>query len=171
MIRIFAVLTSAILLFGCAAPQGPANQLERANVLPLALDNSFQFRKVQQTFFDHRIPMPNTQSDAARFERSYLTWGAINSWDLEQRDGNYYNFFWRTSTPADVTVRLEYRQAGLGNYVKAKELYYPNARGSYKSHFEVVGDEFHENGRVTAWRALLIVDGRIVALRQSFMWR
>jgi hypothetical protein len=28
-----------------------------------------------------------------------------------------------------------------------------------------------ENGRVTAWRALLIVEGRIVALSQSYMWR
>ena len=32
-------------------------------------------------------------------------------------------------------------------------------------------DEFLENGRVTAWRALLIVEGRIVALSQSYMWR
>jgi hypothetical protein len=43
--------------------------------------------------------------------------------------------------------------------------------GSRKSSFEVTGDEYLESGRVTAWRALLIVDGKIVALRQSYMWK
>jgi hypothetical protein len=28
-----------------------------------------------------------------------------------------------------------------------------------------------ENGLVSAWRALLIVNGRVVGLRQSSMWR
>jgi hypothetical protein len=53
----------------------------------------------------------------------------------------------------------------------AKERFYPDTVGSHRSTFEVVGDEFFENGRVTSWRALLIVDGRIVALSQSYMWR
>jgi hypothetical protein len=52
----------------------------------------------------------------------------------------------------------------------AKERYYPGVRGSRKSPFEVTGDEFLESGRVTAWRVLLIVDGKIVAMRQSYMW-
>ena len=90
---------------------------------------------------------------------------------MEERYGNYYTFFWRTSERADVTVRLEYRQSALGNYVMAMERYYPQAKGSYTSEFNTAGDEYLESGRVTSWRVLLIVDGRIVALRQSFMWR
>ncbi|MDX2079314.1 MAG: hypothetical protein SFU53_00875 [Terrimicrobiaceae bacterium] len=171
MIRVFALAGAAILLAGCATPEAPVNQLERANVLPLALDSDFQFRKVQQTFLDTQNPMVETRSEAARFERARATWGAIDSSELRQRDGQYFNFFWRARREADVTVRLEYRQAGLANYVKAKEIYYPAARGSRKSSFEVTGDEFLENGRVTSWRVLLIVEGRIVAFRQSFMWR
>ena len=71
---------------------------------------------------------------------------------------------------SDVTVRFEYRQAGLSNYVLAKERYYPGVRGSRKSTFEVTGDEFLESGRVTSWRVLMIVDGKIVAMRQSYVW-
>ena len=79
--------------------------------------------------------------------------------------GTITQFFWRTSEQADVTVRLEYRQAALGNYVMAVERYYPQAKGSYKSEFDTAGDEYLENGRVTSWRVLLIVNGRIVALQ------
>ncbi len=53
----------------------------------------------------------------------------------------------------------------------AQERYYPHASGSYKSTFRVTGDEYLEHGQVTSWRVLLIVDGRIVAFRQSFMWK
>ena len=59
-----------------------------------------------------------------------MQWGAIDRYQLEKRYGNYYQFFWRTSEQADVTVRLEYRQAALGNYVMAVERYYPQAKGS-----------------------------------------
>ncbi len=171
MIRLIFTALAALVLAGCAAPDAPPTQLERANVLPLALDSDFQFRKVQQSFFDSREIPPTTTSEAAIFNRAYRTWGAIDSTELNQRNGTIFNFFWRASREADVTVRFEYRQAGLANHVLAKELYYPGVRGSRKSTFEVVGDEYLENGRVTQWRALLIVDGRIVALRQSFMWR
>ena len=105
------------------------------------------------------------------FERQRRTWGAIDSLEVSKRHGSYFTFFWRTSKDSDVTLRLEYRQAGLGNYVMAQERRYPEARGSHRSTFQVTGDEFLENGLVSAWRALLIVDGRIVALRQSSMSR
>jgi hypothetical protein len=53
----------------------------------------------------------------------------------------------------------------------ALERHYSQARGNFKSTFEILGDDFLENGRVSAWRLLMIVDGRIVALSQSYMWR
>ena len=90
---------------------------------------------------------------------------------MNERYGNYFTFFWRTQKTTDVTVRLEYRQAALGNYVMAQERHYPEARGSHHTEFRVTGDDYLEMGRVTSWRALLIVDGRIVALTQSFIWK
>jgi hypothetical protein len=164
----FALLSLAF--FSCSTPPGPATKLERAGVLPLEINDNFQFRKIQQSFFS-RDPVPVTQSEPVLFERQRMRWGAVDQYQLEERYGNYYTFFWRASERADVTVRLEYRQSALGNYVMAMERYYPQAKGSYRSEFNTAGDEYLESGRVTSWRVLLIVDGRIVALRQSFMWR
>lgn len=164
----FALLSLAF--FSCSTPPGPATKLERAGVLPLEINDNFQFRKIQQSFFS-RDPVPVTQSEPVLFESQRMRWGAVDQYQLEERYGNYYTFFWRASDRADVTVRLEYRQSALGNYVMAMERYYPQAKGSYRSEFNTAGDEYLESGRVTSWRVLLIVDGRIVALRQSFMWR
>jgi len=165
------LLGVALAAAGCSTQEEPANSLERVNILPLALDDSYQFRKIQQTTLDVNAAPVGRVGEAASFERARAYWGAIDSQETRRRDGNYYRFFWRTRTPSDVTVRLEYRQAGLANFVKAQERYYPGASGSRKSSFEVTGDEFLESGRVTMWRALLIVDGRIVGLTQSFMWK
>ena len=171
MIRFSAILCLAITLSGCAAPEGPANRLEKANILPLSIDDSYQFRKTKQATVDNNILQPNSTSEVVSFERARATWGAVDQIEINRRNGNYYTFYWRNSKLSDVTLRFEYRQADLGNYVLAQERYFPASRGSHKSSFEVCNDEFLENGRVTAWRALLIVDGRIVALQQSYMWR
>lgn len=168
---IFSILT-ALFLASCATRKEAPVKLERANVLPLELNDRFQFRKIKLMFFDpDQAGEVVTRSEPLAFERRRMEWGAITQWDRQQRFGNYFSFFWRTSERADVTVRLEFRQAALGNTVLAQELYYPAARGSFHSEFKVVGDDYYEFGRVTMWRALLIVDGRIVALRQSFLWK
>lgn len=170
MIRYSVLLCLALAVAGCSTPEGEANRLEKANVLPLALDDAFQFRKIQQTTFDNTKIQPLTTSEAANFEMKRAYWGAVQYYETADRNGHYYNFFWRARELSDVTVRFEYRQAGLSNHVMAQERYYPGVRGSRKSSFEVTGDDYHENGRVTSWRVLLIVDGKIVALRQSFLW-
>lgn len=170
MRHLLFLLPVFVFLAACAGPDVPATKLEKANVLPLAIDEDFQFRK-QKLYFLSADPLPPNESESVNFERARMEWGAIDNTDREQRYGNYFSFFWRTSREADVTVRLEYRQSALGNYVMAQERYYPAARGSYQSDFEVTGDDFLEMGRVTSWRALLIVEGRIVALTQSFIWK
>jgi len=176
MIRPFFLLCAAVFvaLAGCATPEGPATRLDKANILPLELDDSYQFRKILTSVFDPNLVEQQVRGNTGGvidFERARRTWGAVDSLEVSKRHGSYFTFFWRTPKDSDVTLRLEYRQAGLGNYVMAQERYYPAARGSHRSTFQVIGDEFLENGLVSAWRALLIVDGRIVALRQSSMWR
>jgi hypothetical protein len=172
MIRSIVLLcAAAALLAGCSTPEGPATRLDKANVLPLALDDDYEFRKILTSLFDPTVLDAQTESEPVTFERMRRSWGAVDSLEVSKRHGNYFTIFWRTSKESDVTLRLEYRQAGLGNYVMAQERFYPAARGSRRSTFQVVGDDFLENGRVSAWRILLVVDGRIVALRQSYMWR
>ena len=173
MIRL-TLLSSLVLLTllsGCSAPEGPATRLPKANVLPLAIDDAYQFRKILLSSFDPNYLETQTKNDMINFERARRTFGEVDSAGVAQRYGNYYTIFWRNSTRSDVTLRLEYRQAGLGNFVMAKERFYTDTLGSHRSTFEVVGDEFLENGRVSSWRALLIVEGRIVAISQSYMWR
>jgi hypothetical protein len=170
MRKVLGLFFATFALAACSTVPEPATHLERASVLPLALNDNFQFRKVKLYHYNH-LPLPPTTSEMLNFEHARMSWGAINDLERQQRYGNYFTLFWRNSEEADVTVRLEYRQAGLGNHVMAQERYYPGARGSHKTEFTVTGDEYLEAGRVTAWRALLIVDGRIVGLRQSFLWK
>ena len=167
---ILAALVASVLLAACAAPPQKPVYLEQANVLPVQLNDKFKFRK-QDLFFNDPTNYLVTQSQAMQFMRYRFNYGAITPRDNDEITGNYLTFFWWAHEKADVTIRLEYRQAALGDYTMAQELYYPGADGSYKSDFRVTGDEYLEHGRVTEWRVLLIVDGRIAAFRQSFMWK
>ena len=165
----FALVTAAVLLASCAAPPR-AVELPSAPVLPLALDNDFQFRKVKR-FINQPATFQPTQNDMLKFERNRVNHGALSADERKQREGTYFDFFWRARRPADLTVRLEYRQAKLGNSVRAQELYYPQAEGTVKTSFAVVGDNYHWDGPVTAWRCLLIENKRIVAFTQSYLWK
>lgn len=164
-----AAILASVLLAACATEK-PAVYLEQANVLPVQLDDHFQIRK-QDLFFNDPRNYVLTQSDEMRFFRMRINYGVVTPRDQDDVTGNFFTFFWWAHERADVTVRLEYRQAGLGDYVMAQERYYPNAHGSYQSDFRVTGDEYLEHGRVTEWRLLLVVNGRVVAFRQSFMWK
>ena len=69
-----------------------------------------------------------------------------------------------------MTVRLEYRQEKLHAHVQAQQVSYPNMRGNRKTEFKVVGDDYFDDGRVIAWRCLLIENGKIVAENRSYTW-
>lgn len=144
--------------------------MESIKVLPLELMDDFQIRKVKRFFYEPMM-FEKTINESVEFDRQSHSFGAITPGDINERRGNYYDIFWRSRQPEDVWVRFEYRQAGLGNYLSAKEAFYPQAKGSFKTVFNVIGDEYFENGRVTSWRVLLIVNNRIVAFKQSFMWK
>jgi len=166
-----ALLALAVMFFGgCASPQPETVWVAEPNVLPLELDDDFRFNKVK-TFFNDPRNYQVTRSEVVRFERDWLNYGAVGLYELEERTGNYYWFYWEADREADITLRFEFRQALLGNYVQAQEVYYPQTRGSFETAIDVTGDDFLQYGRVTAWRAVLIVDGRIVAFTQSFLWK
>jgi hypothetical protein len=170
--------------------------VEKISPLPVALSNDFEFRKTKLFFLSEKGPKaserarqtssstslgggksgsPNqkvaTLQDAPiTFERQYRLFGAVTAVDQRQRFGNYFDFFWRAKRPSDVTVRLEYRQEKLHEHVQAQEISYRNVRGTHKTEFKVIGDDYLDDGRVISWRCLLIENGRIVAENRSFMW-
>jgi hypothetical protein len=181
--------------FGRSAEQ--PRLLDRVVPLPTALSDDFQFRKTKLYLLTETVPGQEKTSDqtvqgatkggklsstapssksttvqdaSIRFERQYRLFGAVTRLDQRERMGNYFDFFWKARRVADLTVRLEYRQEKLHAHVQAQEISYPNARGSYKTEFKVVGDDYFDDGRVTAWRCLIIENGRIVAETHSYMW-
>ena len=184
------------LLFFWSGFAGAAEEpkvLAKVNSLPVALDRDFEFRKTKLYFLNDKPDtqrglrttpsskpklggtQPSSRSAAIQeasmnFERQYRLFGAVTGLDQHQRVGDYFDFFWRAKRPADLTMRLEYRQEKLHSFVQAQAISYPNARGNYKTEFKVVGDDYFDDGRVIAWRCLLIENGRIVAEKRSYMW-
>jgi hypothetical protein len=148
--------------------------IESANVLPLAIDDAFEFRKFQ--IFRNAVIVPGatpipTKDLMVDFERKHRLWGALDGADVSARTGQYFTFFWRAKRPADITIRLEYRQANLKNYVQGRELNYPNAKGSHASEFAILGNDYETDGPITSWRAILIEGRKILALLQSRTWQ
>jgi hypothetical protein len=188
---------SLILLLLGASSEGARREepriVEKVTPLPVAVDKDFEFRKTKLFLLSER---PSTAGQRTRqttstlggkstspnqktatlqdvpitFERQYRMFGAVTGLDQRQRFGNYFDFFWRAKRPSDVTVRLEYRQENLHEHVQAQEITYRNVRGTHKTEFKVIGDDYFDDGRVIAWRCLLIANGQIVAENRSFMW-
>ena len=148
--------------------------LENVNVFPEAISDDFEFRKFK--IFCNALPtaaaapMP-TKSLMIDFERKRRLWGAIDDKGRKAKTGQYFTFFWRAKRRANLTLRLEYRQTNLKNYVQARELNYPNAKGSYTSEIAVLGEDYETDGPITSWRAILIEDRKIVGLLQSRTWQ
>lgn len=188
-----AVILVALGAFGKAASREEPRIIEKVTPLPVALDNDFEFRKTKLFLLSEKLPLAGqrvrqttstlggksnqpsqktaTLQDAPiTFERQYRLFGAVTGLDQRQRFGNYFDFFWRAKRPSDVTVRLEYRQEKLHEHVQAQEITYRNVRGTNKTEFKVIGDDYLDDGRVIAWRCLLIANGQIVAENRSFMW-
>lgn len=172
---LIACLALALLGGGCASPvckpQAPQPRLLRhANVLPLALNDQFSFRKTRLFLHDLALERKQTTSHMISFERERFKFGAVSLAEQAAREGHYFDFWWRAERRADLTVRLEYQQQNLGSYVQAQEVDVPNACGTIETKFNVTGDRYHQDGRVISWRALLIENGKVVALTQSFLW-
>jgi hypothetical protein len=184
---------SIVSVFGRGALEEP-KVVEKVTPLPVALDPNFEFRKTRLFFMSEKGGLkaserahdssnkvggksntPNQKTSVLQdapivFERQYRLYGAVSGIDQRQRFGDYFDFFWRAKRPSDVTVRLEYRQEKLHEHTQAQEITYRNARGTNKTEFKVIGDDYFDDGRVIAWRCLLIANGRIVAENRSFLW-
>jgi hypothetical protein len=182
-----AVFLLSLLAVTSAQAAGAVKILPKVDALPVALNNDFQFRKTKLFYLSENPPKakkslssslstnPNNPSAGIAeaslgFERTYRMYGAITNADKNQRYGNYFDFFWRVKRPANVTVRLEYRQEKLRAFVQAREISYANAKGNVKTEFAIIGDDYLQDGRVTAWRCLLIENGHIVAENRSYLW-
>src|SRR6266487_164378 len=173
-------ISYALALFAVSGAEEP-RVLEELKPLPVALSKDFEFRKtnlfsIEQTPVHQRERnAPGTKSKPGKlssaapssksivqeasitFERQYRLFGAVTVLDQRQRFGDYFDFFWRAKRPADITVRLEYHQEKLHEHVQGQEISYRNVRGTHKTEFKVIGDDYFD-------------DGRVVAEKRSYMW-
>jgi hypothetical protein len=191
----FGFISYALAVFAVNGAEEP-KILEEVKPLPVALSKDFEFRKTKlfslsETPLNQRqrntpskkskpgkvsSTSPSSKSATVQdasitFERQYRLFGAVTLLDSRQRFGDYFDFFWRSKRPADITVRLEYRQEKLHEHVQAQEISYRNVRGTHKTEFKIIGDDYLDDGRVISWRCLLIENGRIVAENRSYMWK
>src|SRR5271165_1846278 len=110
----------AVILGGIMVRAENPLPIESANVLPLAIDDAFEFRKFEifrNAVLPGATPIP-TKDLMVDFERKHRIWGALDAADVSARTGQYFTFFWRAKRSANITIRLEYRQANLKNYVQ-----------------------------------------------------
>jgi len=190
----FGLISYVLAVFSVSSGEEP-RIVEKVSAFPIALSKDFEFRKTKLFSISNK-PLqertrnaPSTTSKPGKlsstspssksttvqdasitFERRYRLFGAVTLLDQLQRFGDYFDFFWRAKRPADITVRLEYRQEKLHEHVQAQEISYPNVSGTHKTEFKVIGDDYFDDGRVISWRCLLIENGRIVAENRSYMW-
>jgi hypothetical protein len=160
---------AALLPTGCATSGGPVRTLEKAEALPLALDDTFEFRKIK-SFLNEPELIKRSEDRMLEFRTKQINYGAVTGYDRSQREGHYFTFFWKAKREADLTFRFEYRQERLGSYVQAREIDCPGAKGAVKTDIAIIGDDYIEDGKITGWRALLIENGQVVGLAQSFLW-
>lgn len=155
------LLVSALAATGLRAAPGKDN------------GGDIAFRKVKLFFLesDRRSPVNSGLDRSVEFERKRALYGAITPSDQRERYGNYFTFYWEARRRADVTVRLEYLQQHLGPEVQRKDERVTGAFGPQRNRFQVTGDDYLQYGRVLAWRALLIENGRVVSERRSYLWR
>jgi hypothetical protein len=177
MRRALFSLVPLLLFSGSAAAVSPKSgdasfksaPAPSAGPLPLALDDAFEVEKVFSVLID---PVVNGRVETPwmKIEQGRRYFGAINAFERRQREGHAYTVHWRAKTPADITLRFEYRQQRLGSHVQTQEVQFSKVTGRHRSEFTVQGDDYHQDGAVTAWRILLIEQGRVVGLQQSFLW-
>jgi hypothetical protein len=187
MRRVLFSLLPLLLLSGRAVAVSPKPDRESARTnagaslkpapapstgtLPLALDDAFEVEKVFSVLID---PAVNGRVDSPwmKIEQDRRYYGAINSFERRQREGHSYTVHWRakSAAPTGLTVRFEYRQQRLGSHVQTQEVHFPKVSGKQRTEFTIQGEDYHQDGAVTAWRILLIEQGRVVGLQQSFLW-
>ena len=91
------------------------------------------------------------------------------------RSGLRFYIQWKARGPAasPLKLRLELRGIANGNQPTQLVLEYDVNPGGWFSHWTslpVTGDEYRKFGDLSAWRATLWEDGRLLGEQKSFLW-
>ncbi len=139
--------------------------------LALADGKQPEIRKVKYTHLDTKQRLV-TSDPMIAFEKRYLLHGAVTSKEYKAREGKYYTVFWysKGDRRPGMVVRLEYLQENTGDQIKVKEVTVDKVKRQNTTDVNVIGEEYHQDGNVVAWRASLVRDGEVVSTVESFLW-
>ena len=92
-----------------------------------------------------------------------------------QCSGMRFNVEWKAKGQAatPLKIQVELRGVARGDYPKQLVLEKPVQPGGWFSHwaaFDLVGEEYRDFGRVTAWRVTLWEGSRLLGEQKSFLW-
>ena len=105
------------------------------------------------------------------FEQRRYVYGAIDNAERMDLLGNYFTIFWKSENKAPATVRFEYRQGSTGLKVHTQEVVVAQTKRSNVTKFDVKGDDYHRDGKVTQWKVSIVENGSVVAEYKSYLWR
>lgn len=115
---------------------------------------------------------PKTDDPLIRLEKLRRLYGAVSLEERKERLGQYYTALW--SSPESIgqkkEILLQYQQGGSGSRIKTMTRSLPSSAPEGKEEFSVIGDNYFDNGRVLAWKMSLIIGGKTIATKQSYLW-
>jgi hypothetical protein len=138
--------------------------------LPVELDKSVRVAKVYD-FLNDRGITPSGRKSNTEEEFKYYEYGAVTAAQIQSRKGHYYTVnFENEGAPADLILRMDYRQTLSRDKVTTLEIPYKGLNGSAKGRFSITGDAYKTYGDVNSWRISVVRNGKIVAQARSFVW-
>lgn len=108
-----------------------------------------------------------------RMEKEHRLRGAVSMEERRQRLGQYYTLMWNDPggvNSGPVELVFEYRQGKSASQIKRFSKQFPASAASGVAEFSVIGDNYFDNGKVLAWRATVLREGKEIAVRRSYLW-
>lgn len=116
----------------------------------------------------------STDEPMTKMEKERRLYGAVSMAERRNRLGQYYNLFWNDAAGANqgpVELVFEYQQGATASLVKRMSQTFPASDASGTAEFPIIGDNYFKGGKVLTWKASLMRGQRVIATRQSYLWR
>ncbi len=125
------------------------------------------------------VPVKSMSSSAfetglMRSQTTYVMYGAITAKERRNRMGQYYYVTWSDGQPElPAQLIFEYQMTQTGSKVHKKVVSFPKGRssGEEKTCFPIIGDEYFKKGPVLTWKVRLLINGKTVSTRKSYLWK
>jgi hypothetical protein len=164
------VLLVASLAGGQDVAQPPGGSGVEAWDLTVRLDPKISIGKISDFLNDPKLTATG-RDKVLKQEFAYFNYGAVTKAQAEALMGHYYTVnFTNDGPPADIIIRMDFRQSLSRDKVNTLEVPFKAAKGGYKQRFVIAGEMYRVYGDVNSWRISVVKDGKIVAQKKSYVW-